>query len=194
MKKRVFIFIFILLFALVLGLFLFFKREEKLEILGVSPSLGEGNVELRPVIKIDFNRKPKSVDYEIEPKAESEKRIDDKRMAVVLKKPLLWGTVYRVFLKKEGEVFFSWHFKTRGKTEEEIVEEELEVIEKKYPLFNKLPYTAENFRISYKEGFCLEVIYKGDLEKVKKEVFEWIKNHGVEPTSHRYEWVKKKAL
>jgi len=195
MKKKHVIFVFLFFLIVVFGgLALFLQKEERLEVTGVSPSLGEANVLDNKVLKIDFNKKPKNIDFKVEPAVKIEKEVVENHLFLKPKEPFLLGTVYRVFLFINGEPFFSWHFKTKERTEEDVLNEELDRVEKYYPLMRMLPFATRDFRITYKGELYLKVTYKGDLEKVKKEVFSWVEKNGEDPTNHRYEWVEEKGL
>ncbi len=77
-------------------------------------------------------------------------------------------------------------------TPTEAVESEDEVFEldPDYPLWRSLPYYGKGYIVDrYVESLKLVVKIKGiDKEIVEEDVYEWIKENGVDPESHTIEW------
>jgi len=57
-----------------------------------------------------------------------------------------------------------------------------------YPLFDFIPYKAENYSIDYLDPLILEVVFPKDTPETRQEVLDWISSKGVDPKSHTIIW------
>ncbi|GEM_PF-4678031 len=57
-------------------------------------------------------------------------------------------------------------------------------LEANFPLVNSLPFSNEKFIIRYIGPLKLEITLKFASESAKTEALEWLRNQGMEPTSH----------
>jgi len=61
---------------------------------------------------------------------------------------------------------------------------------KGYPLFPKTPHREKNWTLDYVDAMHLVVTVKGTItETIKAEVLTWIRNQGVDPDTHKIDWV-----
>lgn len=85
---------------------------------------------------------------------------------------------------------YTWSFTTSAEEPENssqlVKDQEEKEIKEFYPLFNDIPYEGTDFNIDYTDKLTLLVQIKNpDRERVEKEVFDWIKRHGVDPATHQ---------
>jgi len=186
------VFLFLLLFFG--GLVAFFNNKSRVNIVDLVPAPGQDNVNLGSLIKVSFDKNPETVEYKIEPETPSEKTIEGNLLIIRPRSQLSFNTVYNIYLFSKQKQFYSWYFKTRMQTEEDMVKEETDLTEEYYPLYKLVPYKGEGFRANYIGKLHLRVEYKGEQDVVKEKVFEWVESNNVDPTSHRYEWVEEKVL
>src|SRR3989338_2977829 len=105
------------------------------------------------------------------------------------------NTTYTAVLKDSfGKTVYSWNFTTSitpAQSSSSLqVDKEKAYLEKYYPLVDYTPYKTGSFDIVYKTKSTLEVKMKiSDREKVKQEVIDWIKSHGVDPATHSINYI-----
>lgn len=105
------------------------------------------------------------------------------------------NTTYAVSVFNSAKVkIYSWSFTTSSTAAEStsslIRDEELQLDQKYFPLFNYLPYSNNDFDVIYIDRFTLQVSIKNpDVNKVKQEVIDWIKSKGVDPNTHTINYV-----
>jgi len=75
----------------------------------------------------------------------------------------------------------------KGDPLEKIREESL----KEFPLFDYTPYITEQFVVDYTAPLHLKVFLEKDTPQVRQEVLDWIRSKGVDPKTHKIEWIKK---
>lgn len=99
-------------------------------------------------------------------------------------------TTYTVTITKSNkEPVYIWSFTTSEKKAESssglVFDKEQDLLKNYYPLSQFTPYSTSDFRIEYTYDLTLKVSVKGSsIEKVKQEVLNWIKSHGVDPNTH----------
>ncbi len=72
--------------------------------------------------------------------------------------------------------------------QKEIIERTVE----QYPLIRYVPYDGENFYLDYLGPLKLGVkIRRGELSEVKWQVYDWLRDKGVEPDSHEIVWLEE---
>ncbi len=105
------------------------------------------------------------------------------------------NTTYTLSVFNTAKVkVYSWSFTTSSTAAESssslIRDEELQLNQKYFPLFNYLPYSNNDFEIIYTDKFTLQVSIKNpDINKAKQEVIDWIKSKGVDPNTHTIDYV-----
>lgn len=67
----------------------------------------------------------------------------------------------------------------------------LESLKTRFPLIEFLPYKNDRFSIDYKAPLSLKVEVKiaTQTAEIKKEVLDWIKSKGVDPSIHQIEFI-----
>ncbi len=76
----------------------------------------------------------------------------------------------------------------------DIYEEQKEINAKYYPLITETPYRTTLFEATYSGPLNLKVImFSEDQEKIKNKIEEWLIKNGVDPKSHKIEFVKPSA-
>lgn len=96
---------------------------------------------------------------------------------------------------RDDQIVAQWSFTTGTQTGQgqsgarTYLDEQIEA--RYYPLNKYLPYSTLDFTIqSYSDHLTLKVIVKSqDLEKVKREVNDWIISKGINPGSHKINYV-----
>jgi hypothetical protein len=58
-----------------------------------------------------------------------------------------------------------------------------------YPLLPYVPYQTTNWKIDYKAPLTLEIVLKKDTPEIRQEVLNWIQDKGVDPNTHKIDWV-----
>jgi len=187
MKKKLIILGVVLIILIGLTFWLS-KNNEELGVVSFYPKRGEGNVGINALFKINFNKKPRGVEYVIKPVLEVEEKIVENSLVLRPVRDLPFDTFINIYVLRDGEELGDWYFKTRRKTEVELVEEEEELTKRYSPLASYLPYSARSFKMYYVGKLKLKVIYVGDLDGVKDKVYEFIKSKKVDPETHTYEW------
>lgn len=190
--SRTKILIIILAFVIggLVGLNLLNRLYQPLKVVSVSPFEGAENVALDTSLKIQFNREPEVLSLMAHPEIDFSLGISHTTATLVLNQPLKPETKYSLAVLYQEKEVFSWSFTTRELTENESVEEEVEMSKKSYPLIDFVPYETENFKISYEAPLFLQIeIKKGKVDLIKEEVLDWILSKGVNPATHKIEWL-----
>lgn len=105
------------------------------------------------------------------------------------------NTTYQLTVKDSaGKAIYSWSFTTSSQTAESssslMEDREKELINSYYPLFDYIPYVSDEFDLDYTDHLALEVKIKNpDISKVKQEVDEWIRSKGVDPSTHKINYI-----
>lgn len=99
-------------------------------------------------------------------------------------------------LDQNKNLLYLWTFTTSATPAESssryFQEKRNEIVNKYYPLFDYIPFSSSDFNIDYTDRLTLKVVIKNkDLEKVKQEVLEWIKSHGVDPSTHTITYINQ---
>jgi len=187
MKKKLFL---VFLLALIIILFLLKLKQPPLQIVSVSPVNQAQNIELNPLISIQFNREPKNIFLKTQPKIDYSLIIEKNNARLTLNQNLKPATKYSLIVFSGKKKIFSWSFTTRKLTEDEAIKEEMETTQKLFPLAPFLPYETEDFQISYEEPLVLNVVLKKkNKEKIEKEVLDWIASKGIDPQNHQIKWI-----
>lgn len=108
---------------------------------------------------------------------------------------LLVDTTYTVSIKNTNGITIKTFSFTTSSTPPEssskyVTELQDKITEKYYPLFYFVPYYNDDFHIDYTGRLSLQVkIKKNKVDNIKKEVLEWIKNKGVDPSTHKIQYI-----
>lgn len=100
------------------------------------------------------------------------------------------NTEYTVVVKnRHSENVAIWSFTTSNEQPESssgfVKEEQKKLNQTYYPLFDFIPFSNANFSIDYTDRLTLIVkIKKNNVEEIKREVFAWIEQHRVTPSTH----------
>jgi len=73
----------------------------------------------------------------------------------------------------------------------ESAEEILDSLKKKFPLVEFLPYETDDFSVDYIAPLHLRVKIRNATfsAKISQEVSNWIKSKGIDPTTHKIDWI-----
>ena len=100
------------------------------------------------------------------------------------------NTEYTVVVKnRHSENVAIWSFTTSSEQPESssgLVRDIQEKLNQQYyPLFDFIPFKNENFSIDYMGRLTLIIkIKKNNTDAIKQEALNWIKQHGVDPSTH----------
>lgn len=105
------------------------------------------------------------------------------------------STLYTVSVtdaSKNPEI--SWSFTTTATPSDSssglVIDQEQQFVNKLEPLWHYTPYETTDFETWYKGPLHLVVQQKiADKNKIQRELFSWMKSHGVGPTTHTYEYI-----
>jgi len=177
--------------------------EKTFKVLGTQPANGQTNVsagEQAIIINVDSPIvSPSSYSLEISPPLPYYWKImanyPTKKIAVQVFGALTTSTTYTITIKNSRkEPVYSWSFTTSNITPESssgIAADQSNTFHQKYyPLLPYLPFTNNDFQIYYVDNLTLEVdITNSNVDMVKNEVDNWIKSHGVNPSTHKINYV-----
>jgi hypothetical protein len=183
--------------GLLLGLtFLLKNKETPLKVISVSPYNQEEKISVSSPIKIEFNRPLKNtgeVSILINPQIPTISTFENKRQTLILDHPGPFhsGTSYQITVDQANQPLWSSTFATEKLEGDPAIPYESEKFtQENYPLLVFVPYDSQNFYITYNGPLALKVIIKnGSIQTIGKEVADWIKSHGVDPTTHKIEYL-----
>lgn len=107
------------------------------------------------------------------------------------------NTTYTVTVTDaSGKKLYSWSFTSSnnpGQSSSGLVTDyEKTYYQKYYPLMDYIPYSTTDFKVGYQSELTLKVLIKNlDIAKVKQEVIDWIKSHGVDPATHTINYINQ---
>lgn len=95
----------------------------------------------------------------------------------------------------DKQLIYSWSFTTSNVSPQSssglVADQEKIYIQKYYPLFNYIPYSSSDFNLDYSGRLTLIVqIKNSNVALVQQEVNDWIRSHGVDPSTHTINYVK----
>ncbi len=105
--------------------------------------------------------------------------------------------IYAVTVKNESsKIIRMWRFTTSSKGPRDAskltVDQDNKIIADYYPLLKYMPYNTNSFSIDYTDRITLRVEIKNqNISAVKQEVEAWIRSKGVDPTSHKINYINK---
>lgn len=106
-------------------------------------------------------------------------------------------TEYVVVVKNTfSNATFSWTFSsaetTSGVASGLVAEQEKKLTDQYYPLIDFVPFYSDSFDLEYSARLTLDVtIKKAGVSAVKQEVIDWIKTKGVDPATHKINYLEK---
>lgn len=181
------------------------QTQKQFRIIETSPKNGETNVypgEISIIFKTDVDIiSLNSFFLEITPPLPYYWKIKNTYPTKQIKAQVFGGlqtnTKYTVsVLDQNKNLLYLWTFLTSTTPAESssryFQEKRNEIVNKYYPLFDYIPFSSSDFNIDYTDRLTLKVVVKNkDLEKVKQEVLEWIKSHGVDPSTHTITYINQ---
>jgi len=109
-------------------------------------------------------------------------------------------------LRYKGTTIYSWSYQiniedtvtaeSSGTVTSELgdpdaVQKIAESVLERYPLVKYVPFENDSFSLDYTAPLTLSVrIKSGDKTSVKWQVYEWLKEKGVDPDSHDINWIE----
>lgn len=178
-------------------------KQEKFNVINTSPQHKETDVyagELGILINTDVDIQSEGdINLSFSPKLEYywkfENSFPSKNIKVRVYGGLIQNTQYKIDVTDSlGKKIYSWSFTTANKRGEDssrlIYEESRKDLQNNAPLFDYIPHSNSNFSIDYTAPLTLKVVIKNpDVNKVKGEVDTWIRDHGVDPSTHSINYI-----
>ena len=140
------------------------------------------------------------------PEMPTTKAILEKTLTFNITQLLVANQKYLFELKYKNTTIYSWSYQTgiletppaepSGSIENELgdpdaVEKIAKSVIERYPLVKYVPFENEYFSLNYSAPLVLSVkIKSGDKTDIKWQVYEWLKDKGVDPDSHQIEWIE----
>lgn len=197
----------IIFLGVLLGVFLgtraiLYLKPVPLTVLNVYPPNQTENVPLDlKTIQIGFNRplkKTNEIKIIVSPAIDFNREENKTVVLLKLKEKLKSGTIYGLEIQKMPAqiLIYSWSFKTKeimktGRGDVTLFDFFEKNTGENYPLAPFVPYHSQNFSLDYIGPRHLQVVLKGeDKESIKEEVFAWIKSQGIDPSTHKIDFVK----
>ncbi|MFH1561132.1 MAG: Ig-like domain-containing protein [Patescibacteria group bacterium] len=148
-------------------------------------------------ITFDQNVDVDTFDLFVTPELLLAKQAQGKVLVFQITQPLKPETEYLLELSHAGSSYYSWKWTTEARVVEskleigdpEIPKEVAQQVGRDYPLIAFVPYETANFVLTYTGPNKLGVkIKSGDKQDIKWQVYDWLKEKGVDPDSHQIEW------
>lgn len=141
------------------------------------------------------------------PEIETEKSKSESGLVFKLLQKLENSQKYLFELRYKNIPIYSWSYQTNIQQvsptsspatasseigDPEAVEKIAKSVLERYPLIKYVPFENENFYLNYSDPLVLSVkIKSGDKTDIKWQVYEWLKEKGVDPDSHEIEWLEE---
>ena len=191
------IFVLALIAGILWGIKLFLlKPTAPPQVVFVSPSNHEENISTVSKIKIDFNQpiEKNEINVNLSPSTETLISFENnqKTLTLVPKKPFHSNTTYtiEVFNKNNKPLWRSFFTTEKLQGDPTIPYESEKYTQTNYPLLEFIPYETESFSVTYSQPLTLKVtLKKGTKEIIESTVLNWIKSHGIDPSTHKIDWV-----
>jgi hypothetical protein len=92
---------------------------------------------------------------------------------------------------QKGQILSQTSFATIQLDSDPYIPYQIEETNKKYfPLLEWIPYNTKEFSVYYAEPLALEVkIYQGEQKTIEPKVLDWIRSHGIEPSTHKIQFI-----
>jgi len=188
-----------MLSGLLIGLKLITGGQKALAVVNVSPENQSQNITaVRLDIAVDFNRPLKNqqeIQFNISPQINSLTfglENGQQTLVVTSQEPLSANTVYSFEIKdKKNQLLSQINFKTEVLAGDPLIPyQEKKDTAENYPLLQYIPYETAAFSVSYSGPLALKVkIRQGNQKEIEKEVKDWLKSKGIEPSTHQIEFV-----
>lgn len=200
MNKKINILLLVLLvIALILLVTTWFIniKESILKIVSASPTDQAKNVSVLPKITLEFNRPLKNVNEVtavFSPQIKFIPNLENQQKTLLLipQEYLTPNTSYTLEIKStKNEILWHSIFTTEQlQGNPQIPADSEKYTRMYYPLLEFVPYETEGFWVTYSGPLALKVtIKKGSSKTLEPNVIQWIKNHGVDPSSHQIRWI-----
>ena len=184
-SRKIIIILVIVLILVVVAISLAGMRKQP-EIIQVFPEPGSQEVSLNTEISVLFiNQAPENISLQIEPSLEIKQEVYNQSFLAIPQERLQEGVVYQVTVLFGKKDIFSWSFTTKELQESEVMEEEVEITQRLYPLIDYLPLETDTYHLTYARSMVLQVTLKaGTQEAAEAEIKTWIQSKGVDPATH----------
>jgi hypothetical protein len=202
-KKYRFILILAMVFGLLLGLKLIIPKPEP-QLVGIEPPDQAMNIALNSEIKIEFdqNINEKGWQPSFSPSLPVKLQAKKNVLRILPQENFKPETVYKFEITnpKYPNLKIASSFITINKegiipSEENIIRYYEDLDKETYegmPLFDYVPFYADNFSLDYIAPLTLEIILRKDTQVIRQEVLDWMESKAVDPESHKFEWKVKK--
>lgn len=167
------------------------------KITSLTPKDGESNIfpgEIQITFTTDVPINREDYDLFIEPTPNLPTKITNSFPTTQITHQVLGGlskdTEYKITaINKHNKRETVWTFTTSNQQQESspelLIEDQKNLNDNFFPLFEVLPYENKDFQIDYSGKLQLIVkIKKNKVDDIKKEVLEWIRTQGVDPSTH----------
>lgn len=177
--------------------------QQGFKVVSTDPKNGETNV-YPGEIKISFSTdvpvvSEKAFSVDINPKLPFYSKITNSfpnnQIVIQVYGGLAKNTIYTVSVKDSSDQpLAKWSFTTSSQPNESssqyVVEFEKSYNQKYLPLIDFVPYYSNDFNLGYEGDLRLRVIVKNpNIDLVKHEVNDWIRSHGVDPSTHTINYI-----
>ncbi len=116
---------------------------------------------------------------------------NSKSLFLTSEEPLHPNTVYKLEIRDKNKVLWQSTFTTEKLEGDPVIPYEGQKhTQSNYPLLKFIPYETENLSVKYSAPLTLTVTIKKGAQKLMKPlIIDWIKSHGVDPSTHQIKWV-----
>lgn len=196
-KTKILIIVLAILAGALLGLRLLIKTQNQ-KVVYVSPENAATNISTSFLkVQIDFdlplaneNQYFVNINPEIKTLA---KKLENSNKTLILtsEEPLHPNTLYKLEVKDKNKILWQSTFTTENlQGDPTIPYEGQKYTQDNYPLLEFIPYETESFSVRYSAPLTLTVtIKKGEQKTIEPLIIDWIKSHGVDPSTHQLKWV-----
>jgi len=196
-KTKILIIVLALLAGALLGLRLLIKtpNQKVVYVLAENEATNVSTVSLK--IQIDFEQALSSENqyaFTINPEVKTiTKKLENsnKTLQITSEEPLHPNTNYQITIKDKNKILWQSDFTTEVlQGDPTIPYEGQKYTQDNYPLLEFIPYETESFSVRYSAPLTLTItIKKGEQKTIEPLIIDWIKSHGVDPSTHQLKWV-----
>lgn len=198
-KTLILIVLLALLASFFLGLKLWWKPEQELSVVNFFPENQTQDISTAGLkITVDFNRPLKDrqeINFLINPSVEDVSlnlENNQQTLSVTSQEPLQPETNYSFAITdKKDQILIQAGFQTEPlQGNPGPIYQEEKYVKSNFPLLEFTPYKTETFSVYYINPLTLQVsISQGEQREIEKEVKDWIKSKGVDPETHKIEFI-----
>jgi len=193
----------IFLLSLFIGVLFVLKllfKQETIQVTESIPRNGEINVSLSPTIKLTFNQKIPSDNWQITSipefafKVITNKNILEIQPEISLKPSTQYSLSFENQKIKKFSYLLSFTTLTvtapseTGLGDPNFYRQIEKDVTDNYPLLKYIPFETKDWWITYQGKLKLKVTLKKDTPALRQEVLDWIKSKNVDPSTHQIEW------